>query len=146
MVTTVAIRFTFMLHRLRQRRKIPESSLTTCYERRVIVERGSIQMVAHCALSSAQDMRIWIPRLIISLKGHSEFKSIVFELHSQLTQIEPEALYRSSFQSILIPRNIEILGSGCFSYCKSLSSIIFESNSRHELTQKYFVIHCLNQL
>jgi hypothetical protein len=30
----------------------------------------------------------------------------------------------------LIPRNVEILGSNCLSYCKSLSSITFESNSR----------------
>jgi hypothetical protein len=29
-----------------------------------------------------------------------------------------------------IPNNIEILGSRCFSSCKSLSSITFESNSR----------------
>jgi hypothetical protein len=30
----------------------------------------------------------------------------------------------------LIPRNVEILGSKCFSDCRSLSSIAFESNSR----------------
>jgi hypothetical protein len=30
---------------------------------------------------------------------------------------------------IEIPNNIQILGSNCFSYCKSLSSITFESNS-----------------
>jgi hypothetical protein len=29
-----------------------------------------------------------------------------------------------------IPRNVEILGSSCFPYCESLSSISFESNSR----------------
>jgi hypothetical protein len=29
----------------------------------------------------------------------------------------------------LIPMNVEILGSKCFSSCKSLSSITFESNS-----------------
>jgi hypothetical protein len=29
----------------------------------------------------------------------------------------------------LIPRNVEIVGSYCFSSCKSLSSITFESNS-----------------
>jgi hypothetical protein len=35
----------------------------------------------------------------------------------------------SSLQSILIPSDVEILGSGCFSYCYLLSSITFESNS-----------------
>jgi hypothetical protein len=50
-----------------------------------------------------------------------------------LARIESEAFSSSSLQSISIPRNVEILGSGCFSYCESLSSITFESNSR--LTQ-----------
>jgi hypothetical protein len=39
-------------------------------------------------------------------------------------------LSSSSLQSIVIPRNVEILGSSCFSFCESLSSITFESNSR----------------
>jgi hypothetical protein len=29
----------------------------------------------------------------------------------------------------MIPKNVEILGSKCFSWCESLSSITFESNS-----------------
>jgi hypothetical protein len=36
----------------------------------------------------------------------------------------------SSFQSIVIPRNVEILGSKWFSDCQSLSLITLESNSR----------------
>jgi hypothetical protein len=47
-----------------------------------------------------------------------------------LTQIEDEAFSFSSLQSILIPSSVEILGSKCFLWCKSLSSITFESNSR----------------
>jgi hypothetical protein len=47
-----------------------------------------------------------------------------------LARIESEVFYESSLESIIIPRNVEILGSNCFSYCKSLSSITFESNSR----------------
>jgi hypothetical protein len=35
----------------------------------------------------------------------------------------------SSFQSILIPRNVMILRLKCLPKCESLSSIIFESNS-----------------
>jgi hypothetical protein len=46
-----------------------------------------------------------------------------------LTRIESEAFSSSSLQSILIPNNVEILGLECFSYCGSLSSITFESNS-----------------
>jgi hypothetical protein len=46
-----------------------------------------------------------------------------------LTRIESEVFCASFLQSIVIPRNVEILGSNCFSSCKSLSSITFESNS-----------------
>jgi hypothetical protein len=45
-------------------------------------------------------------------------------------RIESEAFSNSSLQSILIPRNVEIFGSQCFSNCESLSSVTFESNSR----------------
>jgi predicted metal-binding protein len=50
-----------------------------------------------------------------------------------LARIESEVFYESSFESIIIPSNVEILGSKCFSECNSFSSITFESNSR--LTQ-----------
>jgi hypothetical protein len=46
-----------------------------------------------------------------------------------LTRIESEAFYESSLESIMIPNNVEILGPQCFSHCKSLSSITFESSS-----------------
>jgi hypothetical protein len=46
-----------------------------------------------------------------------------------LTLIESGAFYESSLQSIIIPRNVRILGSKCFSFCESLSSITFDSNS-----------------
>jgi hypothetical protein len=38
--------------------------------------------------------------------------------------------YLGSASSIVIPRGVETLGSQCFSSCKSLSSISFESNSQ----------------
>jgi hypothetical protein len=60
----------------------------------------------------------------------NSLSSISFKSNSLLTQIESLAFYKSSLQSILIPRNVEILGSSCFSLSKSLSSISFESNSR----------------
>jgi hypothetical protein len=47
-----------------------------------------------------------------------------------LTRIESGAFSNSSLRSILIPRNVEILGSKCFYGCTSLSSITFESNSQ----------------
>jgi hypothetical protein len=55
--------------------------------------------------------------------------SITFESNSRLTRIEPGTFSCSSLQSILIPSNVEILGSACFHFCTSLSSITFESNS-----------------
>jgi hypothetical protein len=47
-----------------------------------------------------------------------------------LTRIESSAFSNSALQSIEIPRNVEILGSSCFSFCFSLSSISFDLNSR----------------
>jgi hypothetical protein len=47
-----------------------------------------------------------------------------------MIHIESSAFSYSSLQSILIPSSVEILGSSCFSQCRSLSSITFESNSR----------------
>jgi hypothetical protein len=42
--------------------------------------------------------------------------------------IKPLVLSSTSVKSIQIPKSVEILGSGCFSNCKSFSEIIFESN------------------
>jgi hypothetical protein len=47
-----------------------------------------------------------------------------------LTQIESYAFSYSSLQSIVIPSRVDILCFGCFSWCESLSSISFESESR----------------
>jgi TPR repeat protein len=55
---------------------------------------------------------------------------ISFESNSRLIRIESDAFSESSLQSIVIPMSVEILGSSCFSFCRSLSSISFESNSR----------------
>jgi hypothetical protein len=49
-------------------------------------------------------------------------------------RIESDAFYScSSLKSIKIPYHVQILCSGCFAYCKSLSSISFEIDS--ELTR-----------
>jgi hypothetical protein len=71
----------------------------------------------------------------IEILGSSSFSqcefisSITFASNSRLTRIESKAFSYSSLQSIVIPRNVEILDSSCFS-CGSLSSISFESDSR----------------
>jgi hypothetical protein len=43
----------------------------------------------------------------------------------------------SNLSNISIPRYSEIFGSNCFSYCKSLSSITVESNSRLTRTESH---------
>jgi hypothetical protein len=47
-----------------------------------------------------------------------------------LIRIESYAFQGSSLKSLVIPRNVEILGSSCFFDCPSLSSISFESDSQ----------------
>jgi serine/threonine protein kinase len=47
-----------------------------------------------------------------------------------LTRIESNAFSSSSLQSIIIPSTVQILGSSCFSDCKSLSSISFAHPSQ----------------
>jgi hypothetical protein len=47
-----------------------------------------------------------------------------------LIQIGPDAFSCSAPKSICIPASIEILGEECFSYCFSLSQILFESGSK----------------
>jgi hypothetical protein len=132
-----------MLHSLSpaSRQSIGDSHSTQFYERRVVVIDGSINTVTLNALSQTAILRVWIPNSILFLKGphrpiqlglvnqRDPLKLIVFESNSCLTRIESKVFSSSSLQSILIPRSVEILGSDCFSYCKSFSSITFESNS-----------------
>jgi hypothetical protein len=47
-----------------------------------------------------------------------------------VTEIQSVAFSSSLLNSIIISRTIEILGSDCFSFCGSLSSISLESNSK----------------
>jgi hypothetical protein len=65
-----------------------------------------------------------------SFSSCQSFSSIIFESDSRLTRIESKAFSYSSLQSIVIPRNVELLCSSRFSSCKSLSSVTFESDSR----------------
>jgi hypothetical protein len=54
-----------------------------------------------------------------------------------LSQIEKQALCRISLIEIIIPSSVEALSLGCFSECKSLFSIIFESASRFLRIEKW---------
>jgi hypothetical protein len=56
----------------------------------------------------------------IPLKDLWPLRFILFESNSRLTRIESEVFPDSSLQLILISRSVEILGSECFSECKSL--------------------------
>jgi hypothetical protein len=118
------------------------SHSTKLYERPIVVKEGSIKTVGISAVSDSGILEVWIPNLIVFLNGFPKvgqfgfleklrpFHSILFESNSRLTRIESNAFHKTSLQSVLIPNNVGILGSNCFSCCKSLSSITFESNSR----------------
>jgi hypothetical protein len=46
-----------------------------------------------------------------------------------LSRIENSAFIRTGLVEIIVPASVEVLGDGCFSYCRSLSSVTFESGS-----------------
>jgi hypothetical protein len=104
------------------------------FGRRVFVREGCWEYPIRAGHTESQVIRGWIPGLN-ALEWSLGFVAksvciISFELESRLTRIESSAFSRSSLQSIIIHRNVEILCSECFLYCKSLSSISFESESR----------------
>jgi hypothetical protein len=54
---------------------------------------------------------------------------MIFESNSLLKLFESDALSYSSLTNIIIPRNVEKLGEGCFYECTSLHEVTFELNS-----------------
>jgi hypothetical protein len=103
--------------------------------RRSYVCQGYVNMVSTLSELDHCSEREWIPNSIEILtfskcKNRDCLSSIVFESNSRLTRIESNAFASSSLQSIVIPSPVRILGSKCFSSCKSLLSISFESNSQ----------------
>jgi hypothetical protein len=112
-----------------------ESTATVVCNRRIVVRDGSIEGVALLQQQSSSTTRAWVSESILrvcaaAFKWNKKCHSISFESKSRLMRIESNAFSYSSLQSIVIPNSVEILGSFCFSRCKSLSSISFESNSR----------------
>jgi hypothetical protein len=98
------------------------------YMRRIVVENGSTRYILILDSKNRGSRRVLIPGSITVLAADylyqiRETEIITFESQTRLTRIESEAFSSSSFESIEIPRNVEILGSSCFSQCKSLSSI-----------------------
>jgi hypothetical protein len=82
-----------------------------------------------------------------SLSSISSISFESFESNSRLNRIESSAFQSSSIRSIEIPRNVEILGSPCFSFCQSLSSILFESMARlNRIESEAFSSSSLDQL
>jgi hypothetical protein len=45
-------------------------------------------------------------------------------------------------KSILVPRNVQVLRSGCFSHCRALLSIAFETHSRLERIESSAFSNC----
>jgi hypothetical protein len=94
------------------------------------------------SLSSVQS--IILPRSVRFIDGFAfvattitsisvETGNTIFEMVNEyLIDIVSHKLIRnfSCSSSITIPRSLKILGSSCFSFCQSLSSITFESDSR----------------
>jgi hypothetical protein len=53
-----------------------------------------------------------------------------------LSRIENAAFRLTGLVEIIVPSSVEILGERCFSLCKSLSSVAFESGSRLSRIEK----------
>jgi hypothetical protein len=108
----------------------------TDLSRKVIVVNGDIKAVTS-ASDVNQDARVWIPSSINEIPAampiHPSYfentEVAVFESDSKLRRLWTGAFSASGLISVFIPSSVEVIGSGCFSWCKSLISIIFESGS-----------------
>jgi hypothetical protein len=54
-----------------------------------------------------------------------------------LPRIDAMAFSGTGLIELILPASVEVLGDGCFSECKSLSSIIFESGSKLSRIEKW---------
>jgi uncharacterized protein YuzB (UPF0349 family) len=101
----------------------------------LIIDNGFLIDIIHHKLihvfSKSEEIELGrnIEMLEIRCFAFCHVRSIRFESNSPLTRIESQAFASSSLKSIMIPSNVESIGSGCFLNCGSLSSITFESNS-----------------
>jgi hypothetical protein len=103
-----------------------------------------LKRIESSAFSHSSLQSIKIPRSVQFIDGSAflgiNLKAISIETDHERFVIDQESLVDildhrlirnfSSSSHVSICRDIEILGSSCFAYCESLSSISFESNSR----------------
>jgi hypothetical protein len=87
----------------------------------IVIPEG-VQFIDSSAFTGVQLSSIWIESRNETFVV--EYRFVIDVMHHKLIL----NLVQSSEK--LIPNSVEILGSGCFSSCKSLSSITFESGSR----------------
>jgi hypothetical protein len=100
--------------------------------------------------SRKAQLRQWKSTFILDcecFKNFMQFCSVSFELNSRLTRIESSSFSSSSLQSIVMPRNVEIICSSCFSFCQPLSLDLNQIHDWHELSRVHFfifipLIHC----
>jgi hypothetical protein len=65
-----------------------------------------------------------------SFCANEKIKSVVIEKESQLDRIGSKAFEQTGITFLSIPNSVVFLGARCFSKCRSLSSVTFESGSR----------------
>ncbi|MBQ8357683.1 MAG: leucine-rich repeat domain-containing protein [Clostridia bacterium] len=63
-------------------------------------------------------------------QGFDNLKTVNFASDSQCSKIGTGAFANTGLQSIQIPKSVEIIESGAFSYCYELKSVTFEENSK----------------
>jgi hypothetical protein len=65
---------------------------------------------------------------VVSIRSHSEISLVVTQLNGR--EVRWKRRWKTTLQSVRVPRNVEFLCSPNFSDWRSLSSIIFDSASR----------------
>lgn len=64
-----------------------------------------------------------------AFKNVKSIQKITFSSNSILNEIQNEAFYSSSIQSIVIPKSVKKIGDSVFAYCDNLKTVDFEENS-----------------
>lgn len=87
------------------------------------------------------ELNITIPSTVTIIKDSAfyrcKFGSFEIEENSQLKEIESVAFSHSSIKSVHIPKSLEIMGNGAFSYCNLIESITFEQGCKIQQIPSY---------
>jgi hypothetical protein len=110
-------------------------TITDIFCSRLIVVDGLVLPVLTTAHFRSSDNRVWISSTteIISsnwISFRAGIKSIAFEIGSKFKEIQTQAFSGTDLEFVTFPSSVEVLGLSCFYECRSLSSVIFESESR----------------